>query len=431
MAALSLCSMIAVSATVDQAYAVDVLVYAANPAGIGAAIAAADDGKHSVLLVEPLTMIGGMGAAGGVGLMNQGCGDAGVTGLGRVWGLLNGAHYGSNETLNVFPELWVAANSFWTMLNATAGVTTMLGCHLTYVERNGTCLSTAAFLCDNDTVPITVSASIFIDASYDGDIMTGAGGIDYAHGREASSDFNESLAGVQYLDEQNESFDKQNLTIDALLPNGALVPGISPQPLQPVGRADDRLMAFSYFPCVTSDPNNNIPYPQPAGYDPEDFTLLQRQIEGVMENGMFPNGPDLSYFSEFAVYDTPAKDKLLLCCGVGPVNCDEPDLNYGWANANYSEREAMKSLHRYYLLGSLYYMANDLRVPNYTRYAIGRWGLCKDEYTLNDNWPPQIYVRISNRLRGEFLITQNNIANPRSKPDGVSMGCWEFDQHTM
>ena len=76
-------------------------------------------------------------------------------------------------------------------------------------------------------------------------------------------------------------------------------------------------------------------------------------------------------------------------------------------------------------------MANDPRVPNYTRYAIGRWGLCKDEYVTNQYWPPQIYVRISNRLRGQYLITQNNIANPRNKPEGVSMGCWEFDQHTM
>jgi len=82
-------------------------------------------------------------------------------------------------------------------------------------------------------------------------------------------------------------------------------------------------------------------------------------------------------------------------------------------------------------IGSLYYMANDLRVPNYTRYAVGRWGLCADEYASNDHWPPQLYVRVSNRLRGEVILTQNTLANPRSKPDGVSMGCWEFDQHTV
>jgi len=51
-----------------------------------------------------------------------------------------------------------------------------------------------------------------------------------------------------------------------------------------------------------------------------------------------------------------------------------------------------------------------------------------DNYADNGYWPPQIYVRISNRLNGSTLLTQNNLANPRSKPDGVAMGCWEFDQ---
>jgi len=123
--------------------------------------------------------------------------------------------------------------------------------------------------------------------------------------------------------------------------------------------------------------------------------------------------------------------KLLLCCGRGPVNCDQPDLNAGYASATYTERLDIQEAHKRYLLGSLYYMANDPRVPSYTRNAIGRWGLCKDEYVEFGNWPPQIYVRISNRLRGSVLLTQNNIANPRNKPDSVSMGCWEFDQHTM
>ena len=81
-----------------------------------------------------------------------------------------------------------------------------------------------------------------------------------------------------------------------------------------------------------------------------------------MANGRYPNGPDLSYFSESAPYDTNATShKLLLCCGVGPVNCDQPDLNRGWATANYTQRLAMAEAHKYYLLGSLYYMANDPR----------------------------------------------------------------------
>ena len=266
--------------------------------------------------------------------------------------------------------------------------------------------------------------------------MVQAGGIDFAFGREGRDEFNESLAGVSLLDETNESFDKQNLTVVATLSDGrTLLPGISPEPLPPAGTADDRLMAFSYFACVTSNTSNAVPYPKPDGYDPDDYVLLQRTIEAATASGKYPQGPDLSFFSEFATYSIPASHslgpKLLLCCGVSPVNCDQPDLNRGYANASYEQRIAIQQDHKRYLLGSLYYMANDPRVPEYTRYAIGRWGLCKDEYVENDHWPLQIYVRISNRLRGEVLLTQNNLANPRSKNDSVAVGCWEFDQHTM
>jgi hypothetical protein len=90
----------------------------------------------------------------------------------------------------------------------------------------------------------------------------------------------------------------------------------------------------------------------------------------------------------------------------------------------------MEAAHRYYLLGSLFFMANDPAVNSFTRYAIGRWGMCADEYTATDHFPPQLYIRISNRLRGEVLLTQNNLALPQAKPDSVAVGKWSFDQHT-
>lgn len=414
----------------------DTLVYASNPAGIGAAIAASNNNQNTVQLVERLTSIGGMGSAGSVGLMNQGCGLAGVTGLGYEWGMLNGRYYNPDKpTLNVFPDPHVGEQSFWTMLNNYSSITVTVGCYLVEVSHDtndNSCLSGAVFLCNNETEQLIINATVFIDASYDGDIMVQSGTVEYTNGREGSDVYNESLAGVQLQNEENENFAAQNLTINAYLPNGQLLPGITSAPLLPIGTGDNRLMAFSYFPCVTDDVNNSVPYPMPPNYNPDDFALLQRQIEGVMANGKYPNGPDLGYFSEFDAFDSNSSSpKLLLCCGVGPVNCDQPDLNQGWAVANNSERIRIEALHKYYLLGSLYYMANDPRVPNYTRYSIGRWGLCKDEFVTNSYWPPQIYVRISNRLKGQFLITQNNIANPRNKPEGVSMGCWEFDQHTM
>jgi hypothetical protein len=106
------------------------------------------------------------------------------------------------------------------------------------------------------------------------------------------------------------------------------------------------------------------------------------------------------------------------------VDSDQPDLNRGWASASYNERLEMAKNYRYYLQGSLYFLANDPRMPTATRVDAQKYGYCKDEYENFGHFPPQLYVRISNRLKGQNFLTQNNIINPQIKVDGVAMGCW-------
>ena len=220
------------SADVD----VDVLVYGGTAAGIAAGIAAANGAasRHSVLVLERLPMLGGMAVAGGVGLMNNEQGVYGQ-GIGGRWCALNGRYYNASSTTpNCFAESHVGEASFWTMVNGTANLTLTLGCRLVSAARGGgACLASASFLCANDAEPLTVTARAFIDASYDGDLMVAAGGVSYAAGREASSAFNESLAGVSSVDEPNESFD--GLNISPFWPDGSLLRGISPEPLPPEG----------------------------------------------------------------------------------------------------------------------------------------------------------------------------------------------------
>ena len=419
----SLC-VVASSQSVETA---DVLVYGGTASGLAAGIAAASGvgAAHSVRVVEPLLMLGGMAVAGGVGLMNNEDGVYGQ-GLGGRWCALNGAAYGNASRPNCFPEMHVGEASFLAMVEGTANLTLTLGCRLVSVLRGGgACLASASFLCANDSQPLEVRARVFIDASYDGDAMVAAGGVSYASGREAMADFNESLAGVSALDEPNESFD--GLDVSPFWPDGSLLRGISPEPLPPAGSADDRLMAFSFFICASPLAEGRArPWPRPARYNASDFELLRRVIAAYVAAG---RTFQLSDFSEFQAYAAPANvTQVLLCCGRAPVNMDEPDLNRGWARAGAAARDAMRQAHRDYLLGSLHFMATDPRVNNETRYAIGRWGLCTDEYTRFDNFPPQIYVRVSNRLRGQALLTQNNLTDARA--DGIAVGHWGFDQHT-
>jgi hypothetical protein len=404
---------------------VDVLVIGGTASGLAAGIAAANGvgARHSVHIFEPLPMLGGMAVAGGVGLMNNEQGVYGQ-GLGGRWCALNGKAYNSDKP-NCFPEMHVGEASFKTMVADTANLTLSLGCRFLGVDRAGACLTSARFLCGADTV--TATARVFIDASYDGDAMVAAG-VSHAHGREAAADFNESLAGVLLHNDTNESFD--DLDIDPFWPDGSLIPGISAEPLPPLGSADDRLMAFSFFICGSPLADGHaIPWPRPANYNASDFELLRRVIARYVErNRTF----ELTDFTEWQAYSIPKPNvtKILMCCGRAPVNMDQPDLNYGWATATYEERRAMEAAHRDYLLGSLYFMSHDPAVNNYTRYAVGRWGMCDDEYTATDHFPPQIYVRISNRLRGVTVLTQNNINHPQARPDSVAVGDWSFDQHT-
>lgn len=328
-----------------------------------------------------------------------------------------------------------AIELFLKLLYRPGSISTSTGCHVVSVNKTGECISQATFIC-NDTITKTIQASYVIDASYDGDIMTMAGDIDYVYGREPRSKFNESLAGESLLDETIESFDKQGLSISPYFDNGTLLPYISPDPLQPVGTGDDRCMAYQYFACVSDTVGNRVPFDPPKGYNPDDFILLLRTIEGLVDSGKYPNGPPLGYFGGIQCYNgivqkTTGNRDCLFCCGDGPVDADQPDLARGWPAANYSRRLEMAEDHRYYLEGLLHFLANDPRVPNGTRASASSYGYCKDEYADYGNWPPQLYVRSSNRLQGMSLLTQNNIVDPRIKPDGVAMGCWEFDQHTM
>ena len=110
---------------------------------------------------------------------------------------------------------------------------------------------------------------------------------------------------------------------------------------------------------------------------------------------------------------------------------DQPRLNKGWANASWERKQEIIADHKYFELGTFHYLANDPRVPASVRATFSSYGLCADEFQKFGNMPPQIYIRISNRLVGDYVMTQNNIANPRSKADSIGVGDWSFDEHMV
>lgn len=387
---------------------------------------ASSGGKYTVKVVEPLRMIGGMAAAGGVALMNQG--GCGLSGLSGNWSRIVSSFYGLDGGVT-FPRMKESEMAFWVLLNSSSSIETTVGYHVVNVSvPQPGCIGEVRFEDDRGD-SFTVQATYVIDASYDGDIMVLAG-VDHTHGREARNKYKESLAGVQRREySAEESFLLQNLSISPFYANGSILKYIDSSDLGPDGSGDDKLMSFEYFVCLSTTTRNQVPFSAPPRYDPDDFILLLRQTQALVANGQYPAGPPLAYFGDVQCYDPIVKNftgntDCLFCCGRGPVNSDQPDLNRGWATSDYKTRKKLADDYKYYIKGSLFFLANDPRVPNFTRSDAQKYGYCKDEYSDFGNFPPQLYVRISNRLLGQKILTERNIVNPRVKADGVAMGCW-------
>jgi hypothetical protein len=396
----------------------DVVVYGSSPAGVAAATAAGRLGL-SVALYEPLRMIGGMGAAGNLALNDGGVG-AERTGLAREFSLLNGRAYNVSTEVP-HPESFVAAASFATLL-ADANVTHVkLDCRLlsaTAASSAGVSrVQSITVLCE----PEPVSAAVFIDASYDGEIMVAVGDVDYTAGREAIATYNESLAGARVPGWVGVGGPRN---VSALRADGSLIKYVHDvSELAAPGEADDALMAFQHRMCVSGD-DDRVPWPQPPGYNADDFELIQRALDADATGDFFTHMPP----SSLPGYPG-TKKKYCLCCGITVGASDQPMLNRGWANATWERKQEIIASHTYFELGTFYYLANDARVPAAVREKYSSYGLCADEFVDNGHMPHQLYIRISNRLVSDFVLTQNNLATPQNKDDSIAVGDWSFDEH--
>jgi ribulose 1,5-bisphosphate synthetase/thiazole synthase len=239
-------SVVLITAAIATAVDFDVVVYGSSPAGIAAATAAGHLGMR-VAIYEPLKMIGGMGAAGNLAL-NDGGTSAEKTGLARNFTLLNGKYYGV-DTQVAHPESFVAEQSFHTMLREAGVARVRMDCRLlsaaTTTTRGVSRVQSLTLLCE----PQPVTATVFIDASYDAEVVVAAGDVPYTAGREATSQYNESLAGARVPGWTGVHGPRH---VNALRADGSLLKYVSNlTELAAPGTADDALMAFQHRMYIT------------------------------------------------------------------------------------------------------------------------------------------------------------------------------------
>jgi hypothetical protein len=436
---LSLLAMMFVMTPSQLSADYDVVVYGGSSAGITAAVQARRMGKSAVV-VCPEKHLGGL-TSGGLGWTDTG--DKSVIGglarefYHRVWqhyqaadawkwqkqeeygnkGQGTPAMDGERRTMWIF-EPHVAEKVFEDLVSE----------HQIPVERDQWLdRKQGVRMAGNRIVSLTMLSGktfrgrMFIDATYEGDLLAAAG-VDFHVGREGQDVYGEKWNGVQTgVLHHRHHFGvlKQKISpyVIADDPSSGVLPRISTAPPGEYGQGDDKVQAYCFRMCLTDHPENRLPFPKPEGYDPDQYLLLLRIFEA-------------GWRETFDKFD-PIPNRKTDSNNHGPFSTDNIGYNHDYPEASYERRRQIISEHETYQKGWLYFIANDPRVPKEVQERMRRWGLPKDEFTGNGHWPHQLYIREARRMRGMYVMTENELLQRRPTPDSVGMGSYTIDSHNV
>jgi hypothetical protein len=400
-------AVLASPALAQDAKSFDVVVVQGTPGGIMSAIAASRGGA-SVVILERTTHIGGL-PANGLGATD--IATRGATGglfaefVGRVKAHYV-AKYGANsqqvkDSSDGFHfEASVAEQVFEQMLAEHPKITVLKqrqfdAAPASVVIENGRLVK--AKVTDRSTGNAEwYAGKVFIDASYEGDLAAAAGA-PFRTRREGKAEYNEPLAGRVY---------KQWRTQPDELGEGS------------TGEGDDTIQAFNFRICLTKDPAIRVPIEKPANYNRADYASIVDDVkQDRWANKGFKRGGEMAVDGIGRIVNmvklpngkTDANNQHAAF-----VSTDLPEENYPWPTADWAWRDKFAQRLREYNLGLIWFVQNDPELPEDFRKRCQEWGLAKDEYTDNGNFPRQVYVREGRRIEGEHLFTAHD-ALPTTK----------------
>ena len=441
----------AVAQPTPQSIEVDVCVYTATPSGILAALAVIRDGR-SVVIVEPSRWVGGMLGAGlkpwqdcpnytatggmtrellptlGYGLSPQGSSPSAATSKRDTAETASSA---SKQESRVYgPD---AIYEDFQKLLERHDIQVVMEHRIARCEMSDTKIAVATF----DRAPfdelgcpipepvthdnLRVAAKVFIDASYEGDLIALAG-VGYRVGREAESEFDEPYAGVQ---------PPMELTpIDPFVepgrPESGLLKWVEDDHGKPVGAADGYTQAYNYRYYTTSDPENQFPITPPTDYDPLEFELVGRYVTYLVETtdnpeslrqrlvGIFPgwmNSGEWNY----------QRNSLFSMSPLG--------ISQLYADGDHATKARVWKQHQDYLRGLHHFMSTDPRVPQSYRDEVAQLGLDARFHNDTNGWPHQLYIRVARRLRGRYTITAHDVYNKTQVDDPIGLAQYGIDTY--
>jgi hypothetical protein len=400
------------SLPLSRAEEADVIVYGATPGGFCAAIAAAREGAK-VVLIEPSAHVGGVNTGGlSFSDSNQTVRST-LLGLFEEWHQRIAADYAARGVQLPY-DVAKKDNTVWTYephvaarvtdaMLKEAGVTVLTKQPLESVEKEG------ARIVSLRTVAATHTAKVFIDATYEGDLMAKSGVV-WHIGRESRDEYGESFAGRQYP--------KQKLAINPFDANGLPLPFITSLRPGDDQAGEETVMVYSFRLCLTKDPANRVTFPAPKAYDPARFELVRRYFQ------KYPDAPlpwDL-YPLPGGKFDANNGIGKMFSMGlVGEAN--------GWCASDPAGRAKLWEKHKQYTLEFYQFLTTDDAVPAKIRATMAELGLCRDEFPETDHWSPQLYVREGRRMDGRYMLTQKDVLTDPMKDDPIAVSSFPIDSH--
>jgi hypothetical protein len=385
----------------------DVAVLGATAGGALAAIAAARSGA-SVVLVEAGRHVGGM-LSGGLSRTDVERQESLIGGLTLEVFRELGARYGAEEPAWRFePHV---AEAVLTRRLGEAGVTLLLDHPVTGIDMRdrrveGIRLGPGCH----------VEAGVWIDATYEGDLLAGAGA-SFAVGREGRSTFGESLAGRREILPNPHQF---RAPVDALDDDGTLLPGVVPyETIGLPGDGDGKVQAYCYRLCLATAADS-LPLSSPPGYRRERYVLLERYLASLVRTGVRLDLHDVLGISELPGGKVDVNSH-------GPVSTDLPGGSMGYLEGDALTRARIREAHRTWAAGLLHFLAYDPVVPAVYQDGIAGYGYPRDEFADADGWPHQLYVREGRRLQGDAVLTQADLERGVVPGDAVALGGYNID----
>ncbi len=382
----------------------DVVVYGGTPGGVIAAVAAAREGSK-VLLIEQTRHVGGLNTSGIGTAESEHMIEETISGLPLEFYSRMSKYYGRPKTGFYF-ESHVAEKTFLELLSE-AKVKVIYEAFVNKVGKKDNVIQSIGL-----TNGQTFKANVFIDATYEGDLMARAG-VSYTYGRESKEHYGESLAGVRFIDEPIEASPYDD--------SGKLLPGFTERNTMTEGQADNRVMNYNFRVMMSSNPDR-VAFPKPDKYEPQRYILLTRLLKNKPDTKFRDIIDMYSWTYPKGKFETNNKQKSVISLGHFGGNVEYPD-------ADYAKRQVIYDDHKNWTLGLLYFLANDPSVPKGLHDEVNQYGFTADEFKDNGNFPSYLYVREARRMKGALVQTQKDILEERKKSDAICLGSHWIDSH--